>query len=161
MSRTPRKRFTSVALATALALMGLALPPNARAEVVVNTKTPIAIGVFIPCSGDFVVLTGDLHTLITSETDANGGIHFKSHFQPQGISGIGVPSGDKYQGTGVTQSQTNDSSSLAFETTFINNFRIIGQGKGNNFLVHQTIHVTVNANGDVTADVSNISVDCK
>ena len=31
----------------------------------------------------------------------------------------------------------------------------------NNFLVHENTHVTVNANGEVTASVDNFSVDCK
>jgi hypothetical protein len=69
--------------------------------------------------------------------------------------------GDKYQGTGVTQSHTNDHAGLAFETTFVNNFRIIGQESGNNLLVHATVHVTVNANGDMTANVLNTSVECQ
>jgi hypothetical protein len=62
----------------------------------------------------------------------------------------------------VTQEQ--DSIPLvggAAEFTFINNFRIIGQRDGNNLLVHQTVHVTVNANGDVTTIVDNQSIDCQ
>jgi len=43
----------------------------------------------------------------------------------------------------------------------VNNFRIIGQGPGNNFLVHETFHFTINANGNVTAFVDHFSVDCK
>jgi len=144
----------------ALTLFGLALPKTTHAAVVVNDKVPVLIGVFIPCVPEFVLLSGDLHVLITSEVDENGGIHFKSHFQPQGISGVGSVTGDKYQGTGVTQSHTNDHDGLAFETTFVNNFRIIGQGSGNNLLVHTTFHVTVNANGVVTANVLNSSVEC-
>jgi len=29
--------------------------------------------------------------------------------------------------------------------TFVNNFRIIGQGPGNNFLVHKTLQIKINA----------------
>ena len=31
----------------------------------------------------------------------------------------------------------------------------------NNFMVHETVHVTINANGDLTADVTNTSVVCQ
>ena len=48
-----------------------------------------------------------------------------------------------------------------FTQTFVNNFRIIGQGPGNNFLVHEVFHITINANGDVTVIHDSISVDCK
>ena len=66
---------------------------------------------------------------------------------------------DKYQGTGVTQDEFN--AKVDMEETFINNFRIIGQGSGNNFLVHETFHVTINANGSVTAFLDNFSIDCR
>ena len=48
-----------------------------------------------------------------------------------------------------------------YESTYINNFRIVGQGNGNNFLVHETYHVTVNANGEATAYVDNFRVECR
>ena len=45
--------------------------------------------------------------------------------------------------------------------TFVNNFRIIGQGSGNNFLVHETLHITVNADGTITVFHDNFSIDCR
>src|SRR5437870_11727085 len=48
-----------------------------------------------------------------------------------------------------------------WEETFVNNFRIIGQARGNNFLIHENFHITINANGRVTAFVDNFSVDCR
>ena len=47
-----------------------------------------------------------------------------------------------------------------FEFTAVNNFRIIGQGPDNNYQVHQNVHFTINANGTVTSEVDNSSVDC-
>ena len=155
-----RKRLISVCLGAALVMFGLGLPTPTRAEVITNAKVPFATAVFIPCVPEFVVLTGELHILIAQEVDSDGGLHVKTHFQPQGISGVGSVTGDKYQGTGVTQEHINIHSSPAFEDTFVNNFRIIGQGPGNNLLVHTTFHVTVDANGVVTANVLNTSVDC-
>lgn len=83
----------------------------------------------------------------------------KQHFQPQGISGTGLTTGDKYQATGVTQQEFNATAGLTQK--FINNFRMIGQGPGNNFLVHETFHVTITPNGDVTSTVDNFSVECR
>jgi hypothetical protein len=48
-----------------------------------------------------------------------------------------------------------------FDMTLVNNFRIIGAGDANNFMVHTTVHVTVNANGEVTASVTNTDVTCQ
>jgi len=155
-----RKACVLVATITAALALGV---QAARSEVVVNESFPIAITVFVPCAdggaGELVVLEGDLHVLLTITENANH-LSIKNHSQPQGVSGTGLTTGDKYQGTGVTQDHF--SANRGAETfTFVNNFRVIGQGPGNNFLVHQVFHVTINANGEVTGTVDNFSVECK
>jgi hypothetical protein len=158
-----RRQLISVGLAVTLALFALALPTPTRAENVMNVSVPTNIFVFIPCAnggaGEVVSLSGNLHVLLNITNDNAGGFHFKDHAQPQGISGVGLITGDKYQATGVTQFESN--AKVGQEFTFINNFRIIGQGPGNNFLVHETMHITINANGTVTASFDHFSVDCK
>jgi hypothetical protein len=157
-----RRMTLSLAFAGAMVLL---LVGSAPAEVIVNTAEPFERVVFVPCAdggaGEEVLLTGFLHVLITETTDANGVAHFMSHFQPMGIVGTGLTTDDMYRGTGVEKETTNNASPPPSEDTFVSNFRIIGQGPGNNFLLHQLFHVTVNANGEVTVEVDNLSVDCK
>jgi hypothetical protein len=163
-SKTILWKFISfVATLGLIAMLGVA-PALAQATTVTdNVLVPTEIFVFVPCArggaGEFVELTGTLHILFVTTIDDKGGFHSKFHFQPQGITGTGFTTGDKYQGTGVTQGSFNGK--VGFETTFVNNFKIIGQGAGNNFLIHENFHVTVNANGEVTASVDNFSVKCK
>ena len=130
-----------------------------------NVSFPVDIGVFIPCAaggaGEVVILSGNLHSLFHSTVNGNN-FKIKIHNQPQGVSGTGLTTGDKYQGTGVTQETFGGSFvNGQFSDTFVNNFRIIGQGRGNNFLIHQTFHITFNASGELTASVDNFSSDCK
>jgi hypothetical protein len=164
------KKAMPYLFALLVALPVLWSPTPASAQAITNTtnlSVPINILVFVPCAnggtGEFVQLSGDLHILFHTTIGDSGHVEIKAHFQPQGVSGVGLTTGDKYQATGVTQQTTTFDSvdGFPFETTFVNNFRIIGQGLGNNFLVHQTFHVTVNANGEVTAFVTNTSVECK
>ena len=69
---------------------------------------------------------------------------------------------DEERGTSTNQDHFKSSfKNGQFNQTFVNNFRIIGQGPDNNFLVHQTVHQTVNANGDVTSTIVNTSVECR
>ena len=125
-----------------------------------NLQFPIAFDVFVPCAnggaGEIVSVSGTLHEVFHITFDAAGAVHLKIHDQPQGISGFGQTTGMKYQATGVTQQQLSTN-----PFTFVNNFRIIGQGPGNNFLIHQVFHVTVNANGEVTAFVDHASAECR
>ena len=108
-----------------------------------------------------IEVSGDLHAVFHTTISNSGNFSSKYHFQPQGISGFGLTTGDKYQATGVTQDEFSSNAPLPIEETFINNFRMIGQGPGNNFLVHENFHITINANGVVTAVQDNFRVECK
>jgi hypothetical protein len=145
------------------ALAGAAAAGAEATTVTTNEQVPVTVFAFVPCAndgaGELVVLTGTLHVLTHVTTDAQGGLHVKQHFQPQGISGTGLTTGDTYHGTGVTQTAFN--ATAGTEQTSINNFRIIGQGPDNNYLVHATFHVTVTPSGDVTTIVDNFSVECR
>lgn len=99
--------------------------------------------------------------LVTSTVNGNNVSGFY-HYQPAGSDLVGSVTGDAYQATGVTQSPFHGSlQNGLYTTTFINNFRLIGQGPGNNYLVHETFHLTFNAKGDVTVDHDLFSVDCR
>jgi len=140
-------------------VVGVATSPM-QAAVTTNTSIPITLVVDIPCAGELVVLNGPLHILISVTFDNAGGFHMVGHFQPQGISGLGQTTGAKYQATGETEFQTN-AKAVPFETSFVNNFKIICQGPGNNLLIHENMHLTVNANGTVTAVIDNTSFECR
>jgi len=138
---------------------------QANAVVQVNDKTDINISVFIPCAaggaGEVVDLNGPLHTLFSFTINSNN-VSGYFHFQPQGITGTGETTGLQYQATGLTEQSFKSSlQNGQANLTFVNNFRIIGQGPGNNYLVHETMHITINADGTLTVSFDNLTVDCK
>jgi hypothetical protein len=167
--------FRPLALALTAALVGAACgesPTDVPSDLpvaeaaVANTsseKVPLFISSLIECAadgaGEVVVLDGTLHVLFHETFNDAGVAVFKGHFQPQRLTGYGLTTGDRYQGTGVTQDITVlRDNGVSF--SFNNNYRIIGQGPGNNFTVHTVEHVTVNANGELTAEVVVDRVDC-
>ena len=123
------------------------------------------ITTFVPCAnggaGELVQAVGRLHQVFTLVINANGSLTVKGHFQPQGLTGVGLTTGDKYQATGVTQQIDHFGAGFPIISTFINNFRFIGAGPGNNLLFHEESHVTINANGVITALVDHISLECR
>lgn len=157
------KRALAISLMAVTALGGASAARAQATTVTTNEFVPVTVLAFVPCAndgaGELVILTGTLHVLSHVTIDDQGGLHVKQHFQPQGISGTGLTTGDTYHGTGVTQSEFDATAGV--EQTSINNFRIIGQGPNNNLLVHSTSHVTVTPNGDVTTVVDNFSVECQ
>jgi hypothetical protein len=137
---------------------------SAKAAVTVNESDPILLSVFVPCAaggaGETVDLSGNLHTLITFTINGNN-VSGLMHFQPQGVSGTGETTGLRYSGTGVTSTSVKTSlQNGQANTTFINRFDIIGQGPGNNFTLHETAHITFNADGTVTVSFDNFAVEC-
>ena len=160
--------FTNPPLNTQAARRQLPAVSNASAStqgVSTNISVPIQLTVFIPCanggSGDTITLSGNLHELISFTITANN-IHLNELVNPQGISGVSSLTGQKYQGTGETRQDANIANAgFPAEATFVNNFKIIGQSTGNNYLVHENAHITINANGTVTATQDNLSITCK
>ena len=159
-----RKTLT---LTLGIALLTLSLAAVAFSQAIAittNDFVPFSLLAFVPCAnggaGELVLVEGTLH--LQDHITINGNrASIKTHAQPQGAGGVGLTTGDTYNAVGVTQEQ--DSIPLingAFEFTFVNNFRIIGQKTGNNLQVHQTVHVTVDANGNVTTVVDNQSITC-
>ena len=139
---------------------------QANAAKQINDMSDVNFTFFVPCAaggaGEIVDLSGPLHTLITFTINGNN-VSGTAHFQPQGIVGTGETTGDKYQGTGVTK-DTGFKGSFQngqFTQSFVNNFRIIGAGPGNNFLSHEETHITINADGTVTVFHDNLSIVCK
>jgi hypothetical protein len=148
-----------VSMAIAASLM-MAAPAAAAVET--NTAIPFNGQVWVPCAaagaGEVVDLTGPLHVLMTVTSDAAGGVHITVHSQPMGITGIGETTGDSYQGTGVTRTDLN--ATVGQTITFVNNFRIIGHGPGNNFQVHQMLHIIISADGTATVVADHVAIDC-
>jgi len=91
--------------------------------------------------------------------DGNEAFHVVFHAQPMGIKAVGQTTGDIYQATGVSMEQFNMIE--GYTETIVDSFKIIGLGTGNNFLIQETLHLTANANGEVTADVAYYSYECK
>jgi len=113
-----------------------------------------------PCLGEPVLLESTVHVVLHTTVDANGAVFTTRHTQPMGAIGVGLISGTTYHATGVTKRLTNAGPPPS-DFTIVNNFNVIGEGDAPNFLVHQLVHVTTNANGDLAAEVEQDQVECR
>jgi hypothetical protein len=151
-------------LTVVFSLMFMTTVQASASTVTTSTTFPISLTVFVPCAaggtGENVALSGNLHDLFTVTFDGNGGFHLYASDNPQGVSGVGLTTGNKYQGTGITLFDAQGTAGGTSVFTFVNNFRIIGSGPGNNLLVHENFHVTVNPDGTVTSFHDDFSITC-
>ncbi|HKU68960.1 MAG TPA: hypothetical protein VJP85_14400 [Candidatus Baltobacteraceae bacterium] len=131
----------------------------ALAAVMTNERVPVSLSLVIPCTGENVTLQGDLHLVDAVTINANT-VHFVQVFNPQELTGFGS-SRAAYRGVGVTRSDlTFNVNGFPAQGTFVNNFRIIGQGRAANYMIHENLHVTVNANGAVTSAFDDFKATC-
>jgi hypothetical protein len=159
-----KKFLTLLGIASELGLGLAGTATGVASTVTTSTIFPISLTVFVPCAnggaGENVALSGNLHDLFSVTLDGSGGFHLTASDNPQGVTGTGLTTGATYQGTGVTRFNANSPAGGTNVFTFVNNFRIIGQGSGNNLLVHENFHVTVNPDGTVTSFHDNFSITC-
>jgi hypothetical protein len=152
--------LVSLLSALALAVTGTIRPTAARAAATAITVVEtFPINFVIPGCTEPIQLSGDLHTMFHITFDGNGGFHLVAENNPQGVTGIGLVTGTQYQGTGVGQFEVNGK--IGSEVTAVSSFKIIGRGPTDNLLIQETLHTTVNANGEVTATVDNFFARCQ
>lgn len=156
-----RRRTSIAALLATIALLGA---PVARAEVVVHLAAPVEFLVEIPCAvsgaGEIVAFAGTLHVRVSETYDGRDAVHASIHVQPQGIVGVGLSTGDRYRATGLTRETFNPNIG-ALNYTYVNNFRIIGAGPGNDYAVHQVMHVTLGPGRDLVVQTESVRIDCR
>jgi hypothetical protein len=134
----------------------------AHAVVVTNTDVPIDTTLFIPCAnggvGELVHVAGPHHMVISVTLDGRGGFHAHLLFNPQGVNGVGLTTGNKYRGVGKTELDFNGVTGSTTTSAFT--FNLIGQRRGNDIRVHENVHMTVNAGGSTTASVDDVRITC-
>ena len=100
----------------------------------VNLKLDVSGTVTSPCSGEDIAIDGTTHIVSTTTETADGAI-IKTHFNTQGVSGVGLVSGAKYQ---IIQVQNGDATDvfvpLGGSGDMAIHERYISQGSLDNFL---------------------------
>jgi hypothetical protein len=128
------------------------------------TTAPYEADTSIPCAlggqGEEIHLSGTLRTVLHTTFDANGGSVYILNLQSQDITGVGSISGDTYRQVGTGRFSVSFHG-IPTNLTGLLTAQLIGPGPDNNLLTHKIIHIAVNANGEVTADVFNSSVECR
>lgn len=139
--------------------------PGIDQAVITNDRIQFVEDNFVPCAnggaGEVVRVTVKLHIVVRQTLDAAGGVHLASHFQDAGSNGVGLVTGDVYRRVGQTKESFKVSASgFPVVLDFVNIFDFIAPGPGNNFQVHDVIHMTITRNG-VTSDVLKSTARCK
>jgi len=153
------RRWLFLAIPALAALVALARPASAQTTGVVHSQSylPIIRGVTNPCTGTGVSLTGIDHFTSQSTLNSSGVFHLVAHQD-------GLFTGADSQGNEYTANLTDNfvlNGQVGVEQTRSITLPVVGNGAVPNFLVHFTLHFTVNADGTVTAMVTETTTTCQ
>lgn len=110
------------------------------------------------CFGEDITLTGGTILIQSHGVMDQNGAHGTFDVARQGVQGVGAQSGALYHMTGTdTATQSIDG---GFQTTMNDHINIVGQGPDNNAVISSVLHLTVDANGQITAAVNDFSITC-
>jgi hypothetical protein len=161
-------RIAHVGLALlAGALVVMTSQPATAAEGATVTRVDLGAATQVSCAlggaGEEVVVQGTIHTVLIQTTDSAGGTHFVLRVNYSGMTGTGLTSGTIYRAVATEGSTSHDFDPFVgppYSFTSTTHVRFVGRGPGNDFTVVSLIHVTVNAQDQVTAELQELRVDC-
>jgi hypothetical protein len=152
-------RASLCALVSLLAVLAIAPAAQAANEVNYTVHVPASVQTN-PCfPGDVLNLNGDVHIVI-SWTQSGAGYRMNNHVNSL-LSGASITTGTRY-----VNSEDQDDSWFAgapFPTvhTHTYDFDLLSKGGTANYVMHMTMHETVNALGVPTAAVDQFQTDCR
>jgi hypothetical protein len=113
------------------------------------------------CNGDQLELQGTLHFVQQGEPVEDAPRqHVSARLNSQGLTGVGVPSGQLYNVNLIQSNIFNARVDGANVTTIETMMNVVSLGSGENFQIQTVLHTTINANGETTTQFQNFHVRC-
>jgi hypothetical protein len=114
------------------------------------------------CDGDWVDLTGTAHVVANITSTKSGRLNINGQLNAK-TSGSDSNGDANFQGSAESNFSLHVDTNTdgLFVVSFPFSIKLIGQGTEPNFVLHGTLHLTVNANDDVTAAVFNFTGGCQ
>ena len=156
------KRITVVLGLAVLMAVFIAGSVSAQAVTGTNVQTFPITNVVEDCDGTETEVQSIARFVTHSTTDANGGVHEFLTLSLHGVSATDE-NGEtvhflvhSYQGGNGAGNVFGVPSNFTIADTAV----IVSSGPNDNRLIRQTLHFTVNANGEVTVNRHEITVEC-
>jgi len=142
-------------LATLMFLFSLSISSGSVSALgAASTEMPIHFIRSADCSGEDVEISGTIH--MVNKTLADGSVI--GQFNYQDVTGVGLTSGITYRVSAVDQVRL--AAPFPSSISSVQSFHLISNGSSSNLIVQVLYHVTVNANGEVTASIDSLSMQC-
>jgi hypothetical protein len=160
LARTTSTRLIVGILTSAAALAWLS-PGRAAAAVTDVAIIPAMTPIVNPCSGISFVISGDVRMTVRVTTNGEK-VYVGASLNTQGVKAVDPITGKTLAVVSNTEEFSEEiGAHSAYTTTFTDSLEFVEPtGAADNFVSHLTVHLTVNADGTATAEVTNIEVRC-
>jgi len=111
------------------------------------------------CVPEDTVVTGTENSVSHITINPDGSFHTFARFNFQSVSAIGEITGNRYRGNGIYHWNLELTPGAAPQTQLIN-LRLMGLGAATDIILRMISHVTVNADGTVTASFTDETIEC-
>jgi hypothetical protein len=142
----------------------LATTPAARTQTSNGhyACTPLTGSFTNPCTGEVIVITeGQICISTDASVDGSGGLHFSFQFRSD-FTAVGMTTGATYSEHDSSNFPENvNGNNPQFEFTFTQSYHVNTSGPDNNLYIQETVHVTANALGQITAMTATFNTGCK
>ena len=128
-----------------------------------NRSVPFFGSEFVPCAaggeGEWVTIEGSMHENWTFHTDASGTSHASAHMNPQGLTGTGSTTGERYNAVGNLRTVHNYDDGRVVGGTQ-NRTTFIGRGNGARFEMVLRTHEVQRPDGSWVLERGESSIEC-
>jgi hypothetical protein len=145
----------SLALAVAAALSAPAARAQSTLDVAVNQTASTTCS-----SGEAVGLNGNLHFVYSFTTDPATGINTYQVAILSNLSGVGQATQTNYAGENASFGYSFPTTASPAQITLQLGSRLFSQGSAPNLMLNQTVNITVDTGGNISASVASSSTTC-
>jgi hypothetical protein len=129
------------------------------AEVTTNTIVPVTGYGFSQCTGEMISSSGEMHLLVTTQETGNGTLT-TALLQSMAVGGVGLTTGTTYHFVNISKSVVFMTDDPVPQFTLVFTSRVISDGAAPNGFRQQILHITLNADGNITAEVGKTEYSC-
>jgi len=139
-----------------VALMLSIFLPGSAASALGATSTDLQLHFLrsADCTQEIVEISGTIH--MVNQIQADGSV--MGHFNYLNVSGVGLTSGDTYQTNAVDHIRL--SAPFPSSIASVRSFLLVSRGSSSNLLIHIAYHITVNEQGQLTAFIEDLDIQC-
>lgn len=124
-------------------------------------KFELPLSLTIPCIDEEVAIGDGVRHLLVHQVANDNGSLFRLHLNHSRITGIGSVTGNEYVGQFVLNQQSVSFTEKGQTQTLQQHIHGVSKGSSPNWIVSILLHLTLNANGELTAETEFLEAECR